>query len=80
MLILGKSDDQGQGNAGNGQCHNPRPKTYPTSSGTEIKRSSTQELGLKPLDPNIEKKVYCMPPCARPVLLLRIMVLNKTDI
>ena len=33
-----------------GQCHEPRYKIQPTSGCTEVKKDSTQELSLKPLD------------------------------
>lgn len=32
------------------QCYNSRHKIYPTSRVTEIKKGSTLELGLEPLD------------------------------
>lgn len=32
-----------------GQCYESRHNIYPTSNGTEMKKGSTLELGLKPL-------------------------------
>lgn len=37
----------------------PSHRTYPTSSGTEIKKGSTLELGLEPLDYINNKCLLC---------------------